>query len=489
MVHPEQRDAEPDRQRLRGRHPDGQRTGQPRTGGDGDGVDVREPDAGRAQARSIVGTSRLQMCPAGHLGHHAAEPGVLVDGGGDRVDQQLLARGPDPTPVSSQEVSIPSTSGPSAETVPGGSSPADATDAAASSPGQVSRSSSRPARPSPVRRLQARASLTGPPAAAAAAVAGASRRHPPHRAGSSRGGRRSVRTRAAGTGRWPWRCRRVPPAAGWSHPAGSPPSISARSSRPPTPRPWAVAATATVCTSASLPDTMSPAYPSNTPSSPAAAPRSTGAGVVLPPLGGSRVVLPPLGGSRVVLPPLGGSRVVLPPLGGSGGSRAVGFDDEVPAGPSLGQLRPERLRRPRGHPEQLPLRGQQSLDVPPPHRPQADRPGRGGRDSRLPWTSLRQGRCRAGQRSTRLRAPGSTASGRRRYSGWGGSSRRDRSRGSARARTAMSATSAALTSSGSTAGPRTSGYSRGAAPHDLHPVPGNRRRDGDLGAVQSPNPR
>ena len=43
------------------------------------------------QARSIVGHHRLEVGPAGHLGHHPAEPGVLLDAAGHGVDQQLLA--------------------------------------------------------------------------------------------------------------------------------------------------------------------------------------------------------------------------------------------------------------------------------------------------------------------------------------------------------------------------------------------------------------
>ena len=43
-----------------------------------------------ASARSTVGHHGLQVRPAGHLGHDAAEPGVLVDAGGHRVGQQVV---------------------------------------------------------------------------------------------------------------------------------------------------------------------------------------------------------------------------------------------------------------------------------------------------------------------------------------------------------------------------------------------------------------
>ena len=54
----------------------------------------------------MVGHHRLEVGPAGHLGHDAAEPGVLVHAGRDRVGQQRVPRTM-PMPVSSQEVSMP----------------------------------------------------------------------------------------------------------------------------------------------------------------------------------------------------------------------------------------------------------------------------------------------------------------------------------------------------------------------------------------------
>ena len=41
-----------------------------------------------SSARRIVGPERLQVRPRRDLGHHAAEPGVLVDAGGHLVGQQ-----------------------------------------------------------------------------------------------------------------------------------------------------------------------------------------------------------------------------------------------------------------------------------------------------------------------------------------------------------------------------------------------------------------
>ncbi len=56
--------------------------------GHGDRVDVGQPDAGGLAGPLDGRHHRLQVRPAGHLRHHAAEPGVLVDAGRDGVGQQ-----------------------------------------------------------------------------------------------------------------------------------------------------------------------------------------------------------------------------------------------------------------------------------------------------------------------------------------------------------------------------------------------------------------
>jgi hypothetical protein len=86
-----QRLAQRERVRLGRRHPDEQGAGQPGPGGDGHGVDLTRTDA-RGGERAVEGRDhRLQVRPAGHLGHDAAEPGVLLDAGGDGVGEQLAA--------------------------------------------------------------------------------------------------------------------------------------------------------------------------------------------------------------------------------------------------------------------------------------------------------------------------------------------------------------------------------------------------------------
>ena len=91
VVHPVQRLAQGQRVGLGRARADQQRAGQPGPGGDRDRVHLRQRDPGRAQRAVHGGHHRLQVGPAGHLGHHAAEPGVLLDAGGHRVGQQLVA--------------------------------------------------------------------------------------------------------------------------------------------------------------------------------------------------------------------------------------------------------------------------------------------------------------------------------------------------------------------------------------------------------------
>ncbi len=63
------------------------------TAGDGDRVDVVEADARRSRPRARASAPSPPGGRGGHLGHHAAEAGVLVDAAGHRVGQQRVARG------------------------------------------------------------------------------------------------------------------------------------------------------------------------------------------------------------------------------------------------------------------------------------------------------------------------------------------------------------------------------------------------------------
>jgi hypothetical protein len=88
VIHPVHRLLGGDRVPLGRGDPDEQRTRQARTGGDGDRVDIREGHPGLGQRPLHGGHDRFQVGAAGHLGHHAAEPGVLRDAGGQRVGEQ-----------------------------------------------------------------------------------------------------------------------------------------------------------------------------------------------------------------------------------------------------------------------------------------------------------------------------------------------------------------------------------------------------------------
>ena len=90
MVDAVQRLAECERVRLGGGHADQQRALQARPGRNRDRVDLGRRDTGLGQ-RAVEGRDhRLQVRPAGHLGHHAAEPGVFLDAGGHRVGEQFV---------------------------------------------------------------------------------------------------------------------------------------------------------------------------------------------------------------------------------------------------------------------------------------------------------------------------------------------------------------------------------------------------------------
>ena len=91
VVDAEQGAPEPVGQGLRGRDAHQQGACQARSTGDSDGIDVRKSHtcllAGALDGRN----HRLEVGPAGDLGYHAAEPGVLVHAARDRVEEQLLS--------------------------------------------------------------------------------------------------------------------------------------------------------------------------------------------------------------------------------------------------------------------------------------------------------------------------------------------------------------------------------------------------------------
>ena len=64
---------------LSRRHSYQKRPGQSGSGGNGDGVDIAEPDPGLGERPVNRRHHGLQMGPAGDLRHYAAESGVLVD--------------------------------------------------------------------------------------------------------------------------------------------------------------------------------------------------------------------------------------------------------------------------------------------------------------------------------------------------------------------------------------------------------------------------
>ena len=115
--------AEPERQRLGRGHADEQCAGQAGAAGHRDRVDVVQADAGGLAGALEGRDHRLEVGPAGDLGHDTAEPGVLLDAARHRVGEQRVARGRCPTPVSSQEVSMPRTRGSSVTTGPSRGSP------------------------------------------------------------------------------------------------------------------------------------------------------------------------------------------------------------------------------------------------------------------------------------------------------------------------------------------------------------------------------
>jgi hypothetical protein len=77
-----------ERVRLRGGHADQQRPGEPRPGGDRDGVHIGQCDPGGCQRPVHRRHHRLQVRAARDLRHHAAEPGVFVHTGRHRVGEQ-----------------------------------------------------------------------------------------------------------------------------------------------------------------------------------------------------------------------------------------------------------------------------------------------------------------------------------------------------------------------------------------------------------------
>ena len=87
---------EPDRERLGRGDADQQRTGEARTAGHRDRVEVVQPHAGGLAGPLEGRHHRLEVRPAGHLRYDAAEAGVLLDAAGHRVGEQgVPAHDPD----------------------------------------------------------------------------------------------------------------------------------------------------------------------------------------------------------------------------------------------------------------------------------------------------------------------------------------------------------------------------------------------------------
>ena len=87
-----------------------ERTCQAGADGDGDGIGTIDPGglAGSPHRRH----DGLQVGAGGDFGYDSAEPGMLIDAGGDLVGEQLsgaVGHRTIPTPVSSQELSVPRT--------------------------------------------------------------------------------------------------------------------------------------------------------------------------------------------------------------------------------------------------------------------------------------------------------------------------------------------------------------------------------------------
>ncbi len=90
VVDPVQRLAQRERIRLGRGHPDEQGADQPRPRGDGHGVDLLLADASGRDGPVEGRDHGLQVRPAGHLRHHAAEPRVLIHAGGNAVSEQCV---------------------------------------------------------------------------------------------------------------------------------------------------------------------------------------------------------------------------------------------------------------------------------------------------------------------------------------------------------------------------------------------------------------
>ncbi len=93
VVDPVDRLVQRERERLGGRDADEQRAREPRARRHGERVDVRQRDSGVGARTADRGHHRLEVRTARHLGHHAAEPRVLLHAAGDRVGEQ--GRAPD----------------------------------------------------------------------------------------------------------------------------------------------------------------------------------------------------------------------------------------------------------------------------------------------------------------------------------------------------------------------------------------------------------
>ena len=110
VVDPQQGAVEGQRVGLGRRHPDQQRAGQAGADGDRDRVHVRQPGSAEGAGLLDRRVEQVDMGPRGDLGHHPAVAGVQGLLVGEHVGADRRPSSTRATPVSSQEVSIPSTS-------------------------------------------------------------------------------------------------------------------------------------------------------------------------------------------------------------------------------------------------------------------------------------------------------------------------------------------------------------------------------------------
>ena len=88
VVHADERRPGGERDAFRRSHPHQERPDEPGADRHGHAVEVTEPDPGRVERLLEQRVQRLDMRASGDLGHHAAEPLVQMDLGGDQVRTQ-----------------------------------------------------------------------------------------------------------------------------------------------------------------------------------------------------------------------------------------------------------------------------------------------------------------------------------------------------------------------------------------------------------------